>query len=690
MRGMNRPLLALVVAWSACAPPDPFDTVDASNDGGVARFDVDGAFWDAPFPSDHRVREDTRRVDLSDFPNPNAVPFVDSLLGMLDGVSQGFARTGGIVIPFDRPIATAQLPTLAGSVKADATVFLMDVDADSPDPGRLYPIEVATRDVVSDLDPAHAVVALPLQGVPLPERRRLALVVRRTVMDADGGLLTTAPAIEAILAGETPAGWRADVAEQYLDAVEVLRDQGVDTDAVAGLTVFTTGAPTKGWAAMVATAREAAMGLAGTITRTEVWPDYCVYESRVSFPFYQHGTSPFATEGGGFVWEGDTLVRNPDELQQIGRIVFTVPRVPTVDDKRPTVVFIRTGAGGDRPLIDRSPHTTAGVDVPGEGYAATFARRGWAAVQVDGPLGGPLRNPGGADEQFLLFNVQNPVAMRDNLRQSALELALLPDFLDGFGLPTTPPWDCPGIEPNAARAIRFDTDNLVLFGHSMGATIAPLAAAGDPRYRALILSGAGGSWIENVVHKTLPLAVAPIAATMLSQPVEDIDEFNPVLTLLQWAGEAADPPLYAPSLVRADKASEARHVLMYQGLFDHYIPPPVANALSLALGLDVAGEVLDEALAPEHAGFLSLARFTDGEARVLPAGLNVTHEGRKLTALLVQQEEDGIEDGHEVVFQNDTPHHQIGCFLEGVRADQPLVPGPGREGDPCADPPQAP
>ena len=49
------------------------------------------------------------------------------------------------------------------------------------------------------------------------------------------------------------------------------------------------------------------------------------------------------------------------------------------------------------------------------------------------------KGPTGADEQFLMFNVQNPLALRDNVRQSALEIALLPQVLARLEVDTSRP-----------------------------------------------------------------------------------------------------------------------------------------------------------------------------------------------------------------------------------------------------------
>src|SRR5690606_37485035 len=118
----------------------------------------------------------------------------------------------------------------------------------------------------------------------------------------------------------------------------------------------------------------------------------------------------------------------------------------------PLLVFSRTGGGGDRPLVDRGVRDADGnVIVPGSGPALELSRAGFAGASVDGPHGG-LRNVTNGDEQLLVFNFQNPLALRDNVRQSALELALLPEVLDGVSIDVS---DCPGAEaPNDLA--RFD------------------------------------------------------------------------------------------------------------------------------------------------------------------------------------------------------------------------------------------
>jgi hypothetical protein len=334
-------------------------------------------------------------------------------------------------------------------------------------------------------------------------------------------------------------------------------------------------------------------------------------------------------------------------------------------------VFVRTGGGGDRPLVDRGRWDAHGVPIEaGEGPARYFARAGFAGVSLDGPLGGPLRNPNGLDEQFAIFNIRNGHALRDNIRQSALELILLANVLPDVRIDAS---SCPG-GPGAEA--RFDAEKLVIMGHSTGAWITPLAMAYEPRYRAALLSGAGGSWISNVLYKEKPIAPGPVVGGLLGVP--RLAPGEPVLTLLQWAAEAADPQVYAGRIVRGETP---RHVLMMQGIVDHYILPNIANAVSLPLGVDLAGVSLDgtAGLPAIQLALAPLLGFSGASSLALPVTGN--HDG--VTAVVVQHPSDGVQDGHETVFQRDEPKHQYRCFLESFARGTPRVPPPAAATAPC-------
>lgn len=630
--------LALTGTLCACSNTDPLPGTQV-----LMRFDGAG-YFDAPFPSEHRRRADGT-LDVSGFPNPLRSELLTKVAQILRRDVDGFGLTSGIYFQLTAAIDAGALPDLAGTTRPDASVFLVRVG----DTARV-PVLVS---FAADGGPSGApnlLSLLPLQGWPLQPKSTYVAAVKRALVPGASGEL------RKLLAGVRPAGLSEAAFARYREALAHLATLGIKPDELAGIAVFTTGAPATPMQGAVSTVLARQRPAFAPFVAREIAADFCVYESSVEMPVYQSGEAPYSKEGGGWVFDAGALV---EQRTEHARVFVTVPRRPAPAGGFPAVVFIRTGGGGDRPLIDRGVRDAAGKELePLSGPARTFAQVGWAGLSIDGPHGGP-RNITQGDEQFLMFNVLNPVALRDNVRQSALEVVLTAHLAEDVRVPA-----CPG----QSGEVRLDASRLALMGHSMGATIAPLAMAYEPRFKALILSGAGGSWIENVIHKKKPLEVRPFIDVLLNYTDRTVAAHDPALSLLQWAGEAADPPVFGARLLEGK-----RHVLMLQGIVDHYIMPPIANATSVSAGLDLAKPPLEE----------SLPALLPLEGRVavdLPVSAN--RDGS--TAVVMQHREDGVEDGHEVVFQTQGARHQYRCFLETFAADGvPTVVAPADETTPC-------
>jgi hypothetical protein len=178
-----------------------------------------------------------------------------------------------------------------------------------------------------------------------------------------------------------------------------------------------------------------------------------------------------------------------------------------------------------------------------------------------------------------------------------------------------------------------------------------------------------------------------VIATLLQE--SDLKSDDPMLTLAQWALEPADPQIYGASIVREPPAGAGpRHVLMVQGVVDDYILPRIANATSLSFGLDLAGTELDTEADPRLDDELPVGPLLPltGRATIgLPAAFNVMlDDGRHATAVVTQHLEDGIEDGHEVLFQTDVPKHEYQCFLASwLATGTPSVPIDASRDAPC-------
>ncbi len=623
----------------------------------LADFARPHGLFDAPFPSDDLF--DGATVDPAVFPNPAGSVSVEQARALLAG-NHGFATTGGVFFQISDPLDASLLPAIADTVAADSPAFLAAIDPGAPDYAKRYPLEVTFETDASPYGAPNLLALIPLQGMPLRRNERYAAFVTTALHAASGAALEPAPS--AVLA-------------RFPDAVAALGDLGVDKKHVAGVTMFSTGDP----ATMLQLAFMTALAhplpvIDAPFALTDTFTDFCAYHTTIAMPDWQSGTPPYSSDGGTWMLDpsGAPIFQRTEEAN----LVVTIPRHALPTAGYPLVVFVRTGGGGDRPLVDRGQQAMEGGPPiePGEGPARYLARAGFAGIEVDGPLGG-LRNTTNSDEQFLTFNVGNLGAMRDNIRESAIELDVIAHVGVALHIDTT---TCPGA---GGADVTFDATHVAIMGHSMGAWIAPLAAAYEPMFGALILSGAGGSWIENIMWKQKPVAPLPAIESLLRD--SNLLADDPVLSFAQWALEAADPQIYGAAIVREPPAVPPRHVLMIQGVVDDYILPRIAEATSLSFGLDLAGPEHDDESDPRLAGQLALGPLLalNGRSMIaLPAKSNVG----PATAVVTQHLEDGIEDGHEVMFQTDPPKHEYQCFLASwLATGAPSVPADASRDTPC-------
>lgn len=664
-------LLLLGASGDGCGGSPPLE-----DPGTIVRMELGSAdFYAAPFPSEHRRKADGK-LDVSGFPNPNGIGLADLIVDILATDADGFGTTSAVYFTTTAPLDPSSLPDMRASVEADASVFLVSVDPEAPDYGKRYPVQVGFEEDGGPFGAPNLLAVLPYQGVPLRPGARYAAVVRRTVRDASGEALGVSPAMSDLAGGLAPEGMSAAAAAEYRVALNVLQLQGVDTAEIAALAVFRTGDPARRFGEYVDHALSQPLPEpVKPFAPAEVFDGYCVYQTTIQMPTYQAGIPPYDTEGGG--WAVDASGQPAVQALEEANFVVTLPRAPMPAGGFPVVVFSRTGAGGERPLVDRGVRATPGGEAvePGTGPAMELAQVGFAGSSIDGPHGG-LRNVSKKDEQFLIFNVFNPLGLRDNIRQSALELVLQAHILGKIEIDASA---CPGLTTPGGGPARFDTGTMAAFGHSMGASIVPLAQSYEPRLRASILSGAGSSYIANIVHKKKPIETKGFAELLLEYTSigRELTELDPVMSILQWAAEPADVQVYGRSILREPKDGAVHHVMMVEGVVDRYILPPIANATALSLGLDLAGPQLDSD-SPELASFTPLTAVLDlggRQAIDFPAKGNIEREDGSLsTAVVVQHVEDGIEDGHEAVFQREEPKRQYRCFLQSLVKGEPVVP----------------
>jgi len=671
---------------------DAIDAADASVACTVATMDFTGAsgFFGSPFPSDARLTA-AGTPDLTGFPNSGPSLVATEVLNMISTQSHAFGLTSSVYFQWSNALATTGLSDPHTSLGAGANVFILDVDPSSAEYGKR---SAAKGVFLADGGPYGApnlLAILPYPGISLLPATRYAAIVLRTQTDVNGKPVCPAPAMLQMVAGTPPVGMSATAFTEYRSTLAALMTLNIAPSDLAAMTVFTTDTPT----AQFETVRNAMQALpvpvvSGPWTANEVFPTYCVFSNTIPMPEYQGGVPPYESSGGGWVFDSSGVPML--QRMELANIVVTIPRAPMPANGYPVVNMSRTGAGGNRPLVDRGQEAQNGPPsiTPGTGPALYFAAAGFAGASVDGPLGG-LRNPDGVNtdnnEDFTTFNVGNPEALRDNIRQSAAELSLTATILSSLSFDAS---SCPGATTPNNGPVSFDATTMALFSHSMGSTISPLTLAFEPRYRLAILSGAGGSWIDNVIYKLLPLPVKPAVELLLgiSQAgTYSLGEGDPILNMFQWAAESADPPVYDSRTIHHPVDAPPRNVLKIQGIIDNYILPPICNATTLSLGLDLGGTELDSTN-PGLSMFTPLGDVLDLSGQhmlTLPISGNISvGDGGVVTAAVTQHPSDGIEDGHEVIFQTDIPKHEYVCMLKGLAAGQvPRIPTDGTALSPC-------
>jgi len=361
-------------------------------------------------------------------------------------------------------------------------------------------------------------------------------------------------------------------------------------------------------------------------------PGFVVFDGAYEAPNFQTGEVPYRSpaDGGDIVYGDDHLpaVQRTETI----RVSFSVPRGPMPAAGWPVVLYAH-GTGG-------SYHSYLG-----DGTARRFAAEGLAMISIDQVLHGP-RNPSG-DPELDFFNFQNPLSARNSPIQGALDDFSLLRL--AIGLRYHPPAESQITYPE----LKFDPSKIYFFGHSQGGLTGPPFLAVEPMVSGAILSGAGGSLYYALLEKTEPVDIRGLVSSIILD--NPLDEFNPVLALLQTWIERSDPLNYGPLLAREPArgpdgtALRPKAIFQSLGVVDHYTPIPNIEALATAIGGNLVGTVLEPIEGLDLRGRQVLAAPVTSN---LPGSTVVLAEYRATT-----------DDGHFVVFDVPAAQRQSARFL---------------------------
>ena len=638
-------------------------------------FDPDGEWWDLPIPSDLRVEADGT-WNLDKWPD-TASGIINMWLGATDTrLVGGWGVGSGVLVRASGPISQTSLPEDgAGSIDPEASVYLIDIDPDSPERGQRLPIRPRFREAAPTLGAANTLMALPVFGFTRRASTQYALVVTTSLLDADGESVGRSLPFHEAWVG-APDAHEAAV-EDFALLQATLADEAIDPTTIVGATVFTTMDTTKDMLHLAEWSESLpAPELSEAWTVAEEYDNFQVLTSRFSVPVFQTGERPYATPGEGRIIygdDGDPVIR---ETQSV-RLALTVPKLPQPADGFPLMLYLHGSGGNWYQAIDRGPvpevEGASGEDAePGTGPAQLLARRGVATLAFDFPLHGDRNDP--PDVTGLAFyNIfGNVEATIDNFNVALVELLLLSRLANTIDVDASLA-DVLDAGPAADGMIRFDPERLTAMGQSMGTTLGVRWAAVDPRVKGLVWSGAGGVLVEIATKALEPLDVRALLVTLMGIPERELDDTHPLLHAFQNVWDLADPIVTARHSAREPfEGVPLKDIMMTAGVIDGYFAPSSQAAMAIGLGTPLAGDAVEETLPV-------VLDLSGAGAVDYPVQANV--DGKTLGVL---QYDAPFTLGHYVVFNQDGARHQYACFVSTVGTQGgAVIPAAGGIDDAC-------
>lgn len=662
--------LALALSCVACGSDDEGG---ASPEGGTrfvldlnANTDEPEHFYDQPYPFDLRLDAELH-PKLAGFPNPKEIVIID---GFLENATEarGFPVIPVVWMQFTGRLAARAVDDVISADDA-SPIRLLDVDPDSPERGRKFPV-VAETLAADPYSPANVLAVAPRPGFVLRPNTSYAVVVDASAGTEDGKDIARNSVLDR-LASRAPKGDRETEADA---ALAPLWETLSSTEGVVAATVFTTGDAVSDQLALsdaVVETYDVTLSDLTSFADPEV-VDVCILQASVEYPEFQTGTPPFDT-GGRFELGSDGAP--VEQRKEIAPVKLVLPKTPMPANGYPLVLNIH-GSGGFSIAMVR-PVNDQGVPGVPIGPAFPYAARGFAMAGSAMPLN-PERLPGAKETAYL--NANNLAAMRDTFRQGQLELRLFLEALLKLEIPTSALGSCTGPTlPGGATTFHFDPANVFVTGQSMGGMYTNMISAIEPKIRAVIPTGAGGHWTHFILHT--PLQNFGGLLELLLATDSTLTFLHPVLGVGAAALEPADPIAYIPRISqRPLPGHPVRPIYEPVGIQDSYFSTETYDAIAIAFGHRQAGTEVWSSM-QQALGLAGLDGFVE-----FPIENDIESEdGTPYTGVVLQFEPKGLPgeetpDGHAIYSHRDDVKYQYGCFLWSfLQTGKARVPAPSED-----------
>ncbi|MGC1507472.1 hypothetical protein [Ketobacter sp.] len=649
------------------------------------------SFYANGFPTDLRVDEQGH-VDIHDFPRQYHF-LTKKYVNSVNGMAERYHTVMPVYLPFTKAIDVDSMSDWdTDYASPDAPIQLIDVDPDSSEYGRRFPLSLSVTKTADQYRPRHLLQVYPTMGFALRPDTTYALIVTDETPLAEINYWQQDPQLGAVLGvASDDIQLPEAVSKTYQPLRDFLNAENLDPQHIVGATVWTTGDPVARFYQGAARIAEKAQQLdqlpVSNVEALVDYPEFCVIRGDVEVPGYQKGVVPFVLKGGQIEW--DQSGAPIEQYHRTTEFVVTIPKDMTMPENGyPLLSYVHGAAGIARQVYERGdfdyydltryPYYIA---KEGEGPSQIAAQRGWASSGFGGHLSVDHLPEWGVATIPAGFNPFNPDAFSNNYVTITWEQIYFRRILQQLRVD---PDLCPEADVGAGQtAFRFDTNNEVSMGQSLGVWGAALKIVADPKpYKGLILGGSGGTWTKTMNSSAIyRLGFNTLVVNQL--PFQGFDDAHPFLMLAEWAFGATDLSLNMENMMKYPTKAPP-DVIAFSGFHDEIFPDTAQRVTYMALGADLLGEDIgskpNNTMMPhmELAGANQLA-YPASQNFQTPYGdrLNVVMRYRGKNIAL-------LNSGHEVMFEDDEIKHQYGCFLEYLSNGQPPIMSVGTlQGDAC-------
>ena len=590
------------------------------------------------FPYPNALRTDMYgRPDLSQYPLPNLAlleqlgaimpslsTLVPSLVELVQSEREGFPPIGGVYFRSAIEIDSSSLDSnysssnLSATRESNSCFQLINVEKDSKHYGERVPVYVTYHRMTNELWAKNTLVMRPVPGVgPHPGDRYAAVVTN--CLTSNGRSLNPSNKLRHILNGTAPDEVMKPMAYyvEQLKAMEADGTLGFKLSDIRAMTGYDTMNPAtemdqmaealKGKGYIVADENGVALPAPdASSTGWTTYPGYNAHVFRGQFVTcnfiegdYSGDVPDYTVTGGGkILFSAKGKLRSTCHEEKV-YFEVSVPRATDsltafeMPEKGFPIAVYGHGTGGDAGTHSRYSCS--------EGLILLRNKVPTAMIGFDACLQGKRTLSGGDEAELYMMMLQNPVVIRESVRQTVNDMLVLYDIIDNGKL-ILPPL------PGTSKNVIFDPSYGLYMGHSQGSQEAGLLLGLTDSIKNAFLSAGGGGVLMAFVDLQLDLSSIQVVGQILDgMSIADMlamifglekgsISYDTFITdhIVQPLMDPIDPLNFTPRFIKEPANGGApKNIAQTVGLGDRSTPTVTQYAMIASTGLPFIGKVYE-------------------------------------------------------------------------------------------------